>query len=656
MIDLAIGNSPVPGKNRPFDGNIEEIRVWNRALTQQEIHDNMNLELSGTEQGLVAYYRFNEGSGQTAFDSSGYNNNAMLGSTITTDTNDPAWVSFEPPTNQAPEVSAGSDQTIILPTDTVNLDGTVTDDGLPNPPAAFTTSWSKVSGQGTVTFGDANTVDTTVTFSVVGTYILRLTADDTELTAIDEVMIKVDPEPVLTIILVTPDPTTVDIGMSQQFNAVGFDQSGSPITINPFWSATGGTVDANGFFTAGSTVGQFTITATDGAISGQATVSIYDPAQQLWPTNGWINATPAEMGMDQAKLEQARDYALTGGGSGFITRSGKLVMSWGDATQLYDVKSTTKSIGITVLGLAFEDGLVNLNDQAYQHLLDIGIPPASNAETGWLDDITILNLATHTAGFDKPGGYIDLLFEPGTTWAYSDGGANWLADVLTVVYDMDLKDLMFDRVFFLLGIDPSHLSWRSNAYRDDTIYGIKRREFGSGISINVDAMARIGYLYLRGGEWDGQQIIPRDFVDTARTNVPGVSGLPVGNDIESRFVGASNHYGLLWWNNADGSMSNVSSDAFWSWGLYDSLIVVIPSLDIVASRAGNAWSGARSPNFYTVLDPFIEPIAQSINLAPVVDAGLDQTITLPAAATLDGTVTDDGLPNPPGAVTTPGVR
>jgi hypothetical protein len=40
------------------------------------------------------------------------------------------------------------------------------------------------------------------------------------------------------------------------------------------------------------------------------------------------------------------------------------------------------------------------------------------------------------------------------------------------------------------------------------------------------------------------------------------------------------------------------------------------------------------------------------NSAPVVDAGLDQTITLPAAATLDGTVTDDGLPNPPGAVTT----
>ena len=83
-------------------------------------------------------------------------------------------------TNQAPSVNAGPDQTITLP-GLANLDGTVSDDGLPNPPGAVTTTWSKVSGPGTVTFGNANAVDTTASFSPAGSYVLRLTANDSAL-------------------------------------------------------------------------------------------------------------------------------------------------------------------------------------------------------------------------------------------------------------------------------------------------------------------------------------------------------------------------------------------------------------------------------------------------------------------------------------------
>ena len=50
---------------------------------------------------------------------------------------------------------------------------------------------------------------------------------------------------------------------------------------------------------------------------------------EIWPTNGWPTATPEEMGMNGSLLAQARAYALLGGGSGYITRGGKLVMSWG---------------------------------------------------------------------------------------------------------------------------------------------------------------------------------------------------------------------------------------------------------------------------------------------------------------------------------------
>ncbi len=95
------------------------------------------------------------------------------------------------PTNQAPVVNAGNDQTITLP-NTVSLNGTATDDGLPNPPSALTTTWSKVSGAGTVSFGDSNSLNTTASFSQSGTYILRLTANDGALLTTDDVSITVN--------------------------------------------------------------------------------------------------------------------------------------------------------------------------------------------------------------------------------------------------------------------------------------------------------------------------------------------------------------------------------------------------------------------------------------------------------------------------------
>ncbi|MBM3334536.1 serine hydrolase [Candidatus Sumerlaeota bacterium] len=198
---------------------------------------------------------------------------------------------------------------------------------------------------------------------------------------------------------------------------------------------------------------------------------------------------------------------------------------------------------------------------------------------------------------------------PGTEWLYSDAGPNWLAECITLAYGRDVNELMFERVFMPLGIGNDDMVWRKNSYRPHEIAGIPRREFGSGISANVDAMARIGYLYLRGGEWNGKQIIPREFVDRVRTTVRDVVGL-AERDPELH-GNASDHYGLLWWNNADGSLPGVPRDAYWSWGLYDSLIVVIPSLDMVVSRAGKSWKRPVSDDHYAVLRPFLGPLAAS---------------------------------------------
>ncbi|MHC4147076.1 MAG: outer membrane protein assembly factor BamB family protein, partial [Planctomycetota bacterium] len=64
---------------------------------------------------------------------------------------------------------------------------------------------------------------------------------------------------------------------------------------------------------------------------------------EIWPGASWERATPEQVGMDATVLMKARDFALTGAGSGCVTRHGKLVMQWGDQKKRYDLKSTTKA-------------------------------------------------------------------------------------------------------------------------------------------------------------------------------------------------------------------------------------------------------------------------------------------------------------------------
>ncbi|MCF7793342.1 MAG: T9SS type A sorting domain-containing protein [Candidatus Cloacimonetes bacterium] len=81
-----------------FNGKIDEVRIWKIVRGQTEIEDNMNQELSDptNENNLVAYYKFNTGSGQIAYDSKG-NNDGTLGATENGDSSDPTWVTSDSP-------------------------------------------------------------------------------------------------------------------------------------------------------------------------------------------------------------------------------------------------------------------------------------------------------------------------------------------------------------------------------------------------------------------------------------------------------------------------------------------------------------------------------------------------------------------------------
>jgi CubicO group peptidase (beta-lactamase class C family) len=315
-------------------------------------------------------------------------------------------------------------------------------------------------------------------------------------------------------------------------------------------------------------------------------------------------------------------------GAGMIVRHGRIVRSWGNTEQRFDMKSTTKSIGGISLGLAIDGGSLAWTDIAQTKLSTIGNPTANHPE--WLPQITVQQLATHTAGFAKPGGYVDQLYQPGTTWFYSDAGLNWLADLLTTVFNQDLSGLLRTRVWTALGVNSSEggtqnsdgpassdIHWRNNVLRPTS----GARELASGIYANTNAMARVGLLFLRKGMWADTRILSESFVNTVAT--PPAANAGLANPGATDFPGATTNYGILWWTNAGGLLPNVPRDAFWAWGLGDSLIVVIPSLDIVAVRAGpqaapnsspggRVWNDDNWNGDYTVLAPFLEPIVRSV--------------------------------------------
>ena len=188
------------------------------------------------------------------------------------------------PSNTPPVVNAGADQTITLPA-TASLDGTITDDGLPAS-GSLTSTWTHVSGPGTVSFANPSAADTTATFSTAGTHILRLTANDGALAAQDEVTITVNPA--------TPGntPPVVNAGPDQQITlpatatmaaTVTDDGLPPPAGLTYLWTTDSGPTNAGfssatvedptvTFPLAGTYVLQ--LTASDGQLTGFDTVQV----------------------------------------------------------------------------------------------------------------------------------------------------------------------------------------------------------------------------------------------------------------------------------------------------------------------------------------------------------------------------------------------
>lgn len=172
---LAVGGT---GTHENFNGVIDEVSVYNRVLSINEIRGLMHTRPDVDDPSLVVYWSFDEGQGQTAYDSSINSNNARLGSSTNNDNSDPVWAISDAPVGicYPPVAVAGPDQ-VAVEGDLVILDGSGSFDADED---ILTFSWkliSKPSGS-IAELVDPNSEQTTFIPDVPGEYRVGLVVSD----------------------------------------------------------------------------------------------------------------------------------------------------------------------------------------------------------------------------------------------------------------------------------------------------------------------------------------------------------------------------------------------------------------------------------------------------------------------------------------------
>jgi RHS repeat-associated protein len=303
-----------------------------------------------------------------------------------------------PPVNQPPVVSAGRSQTIQLPTNTVTLQGTATDDGLPS--GILIISWSEVAGPGVVSFGSPATATTTVSFPGAGVYLLRLTANDTQLSSSSDVVISVqsangaNQPPVVS---AGPDLTIVLPTNSVVLKGEASDDGLPSGQLNTTWTQLTGPVSASiaspnslstqATFVAAGTY-TFQLSASDTQLSSSASMTVV-----VYPASGKNQPPYVNAGPDQTVI-LPNGLLLNGVAVDDGLPNGTLVVGWqvlsgpGPVTlansQSASTTATFSVAGEYVLQLAASDSQLSSSSIVHVHVLALSGSRTNRGTDFWL--------------------------------------------------------------------------------------------------------------------------------------------------------------------------------------------------------------------------------------------------------------------------------
>ena len=236
-------------------------------------------------------------------------------------------------TNHAPTVATAATAVQIPASATASLSVLGADDA---GEAGLTYSWVVLvmPGGATATFDETNGTyagkDITLTVDTLGTYQLLVTIGDAGGLTVDSTVELIVTQ-TLTTITVTPAAPSIEVGQSEQFSAVGYDQFGDPMATQPTfdWSTSAGFISDDGLYTAPRAIMPGTVTATSGGVTGTSTLSITNasPTTSCRLGDGYLQAYWEEsLGSPetrQARIDQAAGnttlaLSTLGPGAGYV--------------------------------------------------------------------------------------------------------------------------------------------------------------------------------------------------------------------------------------------------------------------------------------------------------------------------------------------------
>jgi CubicO group peptidase (beta-lactamase class C family) len=344
------------------------------------------------------------------------------------------------------------------------------------------------------------------------------------------------------------------------------------------------------------------------AAPGMAAIPDSEPA--YWPTSGWRSSTPEAQGMDSGLLAQMIEEISanrTGIHSLLVIRNGYLVTEayfhpYTRHTKVH-VQSVTKSFIGALTGIAIQKKVLSDVDQPLLSFFQ-------NRRVAHLSEekssIQLRHLLSMSSGLDcqefSPAGKtmehaadwvqftldLPVVHVPGQTFGYCNGNAHLLSVILEKASDMSTREFANQELFAPLGIP----------YVEEEDWGEDPQGFvtgGYGLHLRPVDLAKFALLYLHHGKWDGQQILPEEWVTESTT----------GHVQKEDGTG----YGYLW-------TVYPGSDHYAALGLGGQQIHVYPSKNLIVVVTASLESFAEAPEIEKILNENILPaIRQDTPLA-----------------------------------------
>lgn len=285
------------------------------------------------------------------------------------------------------------------------------------------------------------------------------------------------------------------------------------------------------------------------------------------------SADPVRSGWSSSGLERSRlDARRLGAVALLVVTDGEPVLWFGDLTRPLRAHSIRKSLLSALFGIAIDEGRIDLRET----LAGLGIDETTTPLTEEEKRATVADLLASRSGIylpaasevpsaqeARPERYRDA---PGERWVYANWGFNALGTIYRSRTGEDVFEAFERRIAIPIGMQDFDL--------EDTRYQLEEvsRHPSYKFRISTRDLARFGSLYLRGGEWDGTQVLPREWVE-ASTRAHSITGRR----------GTKSGYGWMWWVAApvDASRSTIPDGAFTASGTGGHRLTVLPSISTV---------------------------------------------------------------------------